>query len=516
MNSPNKQSLFLRGVTTQEVISSFLSLRNSRATDAFGIQTAPVKFVIDIIASCLEYIFNLCLSTGVFPRSMQTAKVTVIFKKGDKNNLSNYRPVSVLPVFSKGLEKVILARFCSFTDHFGIISPAQFGFRKNRSTELALMTQKEFILQKFEEKKMVLGIFLDFSKAFDLISHDVLLKKLDRYGIRGVAHSLITSYLQHRSQFVAIAGDQSELKSVRTGVPQGSILGPYLFILYINDIVNVDPSAKCVIYADDTSLFFDGDLGSEMSNRANKTLASIQKWATSNCLKINVEKTKAVMFHPRNKQFQLTPIKLNNTEIEILSSFKSLGVYFSETMSWDCQVNHLVSKLSRAIGTMRRHCNYLPTSINMMLYNSMFLSLVQYGILVWGTTSAENIHKLMVLQKRAIRLVSRVPYLWHTAPLFTKLRTIKIESLYTYRLCRMYRMEKSKNDNALTKLASLQQHNSFYKFRHLEPWIVNKNRTKYGDQMLQFCLPTVLNQLYKENGLSVSTLSLKRLRDVFM
>lgn len=226
MNPPNKQSLFLRGVTTQEVISSFLSLSNSRATDAFGIQTAPVKFVIDIIASCLEYIFNLCLSTGVFPRSMQTAKVTVTFKKGDKNDPSNYRPVSVLPVFSKGLEKVILVQFSSFTDHFGIISPAQFGFRKNRSTELALMTQKEFILQKFEEKKMVLGIFLDFSKAFDLISHDVLLKKLDRYGIRGAAHFLITSYLQHRTQFVAIAGDQLELKSVRTGVPQGSILGP--------------------------------------------------------------------------------------------------------------------------------------------------------------------------------------------------------------------------------------------------------------------------------------------------
>lgn len=175
-----------------------------------------------------------------------------------------------------------------------------------------------------------------------------------------------------------------------------------------------------------------------------------------------------------------------------------------------------LSKLSRAIGTMRRHCNYLPTSINMMLYNSMFLSLVQYGILVWGTTSAENIHKLVVLQKRAIRLVCRVPYLWHTAALFTKLRTIRIESLYTYRLCRMYRMEKIKNDNALTKLASLQQHNSFYKFRHSEPWIVNKNRTTYGDQMLQSCLPTVLNQLHKENGLSVSTLSLKKLRDVFM
>lgn len=150
------------------------------------------------------------------------------------------------------------------------------------------------------------------------------------------------------------------------------------------------------------------------------------------------------MFLLHNKPFQLDPNKLNNTEIEMPPPFKSRRVYFSETVSWNCQMNHFISNLSRAIDAMYRHCSCLPTSINRILYNSMLLCLIQYEILVWWTTTAKNIHRLVVLQKRAICLVSRVPYFWHTAPLFIKFSTIKIESLYTYRLCCMYKLRKIK------------------------------------------------------------------------
>lgn len=181
-------TIFLEPVSENEIVATFLSLSNSRTVDADNIQMKPVKFAIDILAPCLTFIFNMCLSTGVFPRNMQKAKVTAVYKKGSRNEMSNYRPVSVLPVFSKGFEKIILTRLISFTNRFNLINSAQYGFRRNKSTELALLAQKELILDNFERKNMVLGLFLDFSKAFDLINHKILLQKLDHYGIRGIAH----------------------------------------------------------------------------------------------------------------------------------------------------------------------------------------------------------------------------------------------------------------------------------------------------------------------------------------
>lgn len=304
MNIRNNQTIFLEPISESELVATFLTLSNSKATDADNIQMKPVKYVIDILAPCLAYIFNICLSTGHFPRNMQIAKVTVIYKKGPRNDMSNYRPISILPVFSKGLEKIILKRLNSFTDKFNLITSAQYGFRKNKSTELALLAQKEYILENFESRNMVLGLFLDFSKAFDLINHKILLQKLDHYGIRGVAHKLITSYLQHRTQFVVIQGKHSATKSIKTGVPQGSILGPFLFILYVNEIVRIDESAHYIIYADDTSLFFSSRCSSDLGSRANNALSKINTWAQENSLKLNIKKKqKLFYFTPATRKF---------------------------------------------------------------------------------------------------------------------------------------------------------------------------------------------------------------------
>lgn len=259
--------MFLWPTSESEIIATYTSLKNSTATDNAGLQIKPVKFVIGLIAPCLTHIINSCISCAVFPRRMQCAKVTAIYKKGDKNDLGNYRPLSILPAFSKGFEKIISARLVSFTDCYSILTDSQYGFRKDKSTELALLTQKEIILEMFESQNFVLGIFLDFTKAFDLINDNILNKKLEHYAIRGKALLLISSYLQHRSQFVMVNGHYSSIKPVNVGVPQGSILGPFLFVLYINDIVNIDPTAKHILYADDTSLFFAGSDVACLSDR---------------------------------------------------------------------------------------------------------------------------------------------------------------------------------------------------------------------------------------------------------
>ena len=183
---------------------------------------------MEVISAPLTHIFNLCLQTATFPSTMQTAKVIVLYKKGDKNDFGNYRPISILPIFSKCLEKVIYKRIDRFLHTHNTLTDSQYGFRKNRSTQTALLHQKEYILAQFEQNKFVLGIFIDFTKAFDCIVHSILYNKLDFCGIRGQALELMKSYLSHRKQYVQIGSFHSKTREIKTGVPQGSILGPFL------------------------------------------------------------------------------------------------------------------------------------------------------------------------------------------------------------------------------------------------------------------------------------------------
>lgn len=287
---------------------------------------------------------------------MQIAKVTVLYKSGDRNDLGNYRPVSILPVFSKAFEKILHCRLSKFIDQHNILTENQFGFCKNKSTELALLHQKEYILTQFENKALVIGIFVDFSKAFDLVNHELLIKKLACYGIRGTAGLLITSYLSNRTQVVHINDAYSSVSPVVPGAPQGSILGPLLFNLYLNDIVNISDTATFVIYADDTSMFFSGDNIDELICTCNLTMEALHKWSDANYMRINENKTKAVIFRPKNKPVPShSPIKLNSRNLQFVDSFKCLGVVFSANMSWDNHVDHVINKLARITGVIKVH-----------------------------------------------------------------------------------------------------------------------------------------------------------------
>lgn len=271
----NDDTIFLSPTNELEVYRTFMGLKNSTAKDVNDIEIKPVKHVMDILVPCLVHIFNLVLCSGCFPRAMKKAKVSLFFKSGNANDPNNYRPVSILPVFSKGLEKIIYSRVNSFLCRYNIPSECQHGFQKGESTETALLTQKELIFANIEKNEMTLGIFIDFSKAFDYLNHKILLNKLYDYGIRGVSSSLFTSYLSDRQQRVAIGDFYSSFKTVSCGVPQGSILGPLLFNAYVNDIVNIPCDATFLLYADDTSLFVSGSNIEEIMLKAQKALTEV-------------------------------------------------------------------------------------------------------------------------------------------------------------------------------------------------------------------------------------------------
>lgn len=516
-NPPCPHSLFLTPTSDEEISSIFLNLKNSRSCDTQGMQIEPLKYVIDCIAPVLTHIFNLSFTTGTFPKQLQVAKVKPIYKKGDHNDLGNYRPISILPAFSKGLEKLLLVRLVSFLDTLDALSSAQYGFRKHRSTQLALLDQKEYILHNIEAKKLVLGVFIDFTKAFDYLNRTLLLEKLESYGIRGNAWELIKSYLSHRCQFVEVNGHPSHLIQTHTGVPQGSILGPLLFNLYLNDIDSLDDRAKFVIYADDTSIFFSSDDSTELFMIANSVLAKVAAWAQENGLVISIPKTKAIVFRPKTRQIppNLT-LSLNNTEIEIVSEFKTLGVIFTEHMSWDRHVDYISSKLASINGILYRHRDFLPKNILLLLYNSLFVSHLQYCSLVWGTTTLTNINKLSILQRRVLRIITRSQYDCDIYSVMQNLGIIRFENMYNYHLCLGLIREKKAKCNSLIRFAELAiKGPSRYPTRNLEFWKVHSFRTNYGFQTLKYRIPNILNTYLKDN-IDILDLKPHELKSLFL
>lgn len=481
-------------------MATFKELNRTTASDIDGLKMKPIAYVIDLILPYVTHIMNLCISNAVFPQRMQVARVSVIFKKGDRNNFGNYRPISVLPIFSKLLEKLIHKRLVSFETQHHILTDSQFGFRKHLSTDLALLQQKEYILRELEKSRIVIGIFIDFAKAFDMINHDLLLRKLDCYGIRGHASSLLKSYLQHRKQAVSINGFLSETLSISSGVPQGSILGPFLFNIYINDIIRIAPLLKFIIYADDTSLFISGDNVDKLIDFANHGLAQLDLWTQKNALELNTTKTKVIVFRAKNKEINLTrDVCFRSVPLEVVPSFKTLGVIFNEKMSWDDHVDYVITKLSQVIGIVYRNRHVLPTNVKITIYRSLFHSRLNYGILTWGSTTQENLRKLQVLQKSFLRIVERVPLLHSTSQFFLKYKIIPIINLPDYALCRAYKREITRNTCFIQTLANLQKREQAYETRSRDPWKITTYRTTYGLHTLENRLPRLLNSLFQAN-----------------
>lgn len=512
----NKHSIYLEPTDEHEVRDIYASFKNSRARDIDDIQIEPVKFVLDVIAPLLAHIYNLAIATGCFPKMMQISKVSVLHKKGDRNELSNYRPISVLPIFSKGLEKIIHKRITKFSHAFNLINESQHGFLHGKSTESALLTQKEIILKAFELKQICVGIYIDFSKAFDRIQHATLLEKLQLYGIRGVPLLLIKSYLKHRFQCVSIGTAVSSLQQVVTGVPQGSILGPLLFILYINDINTINKTPTYVIYADDTSLFFTGKNLQILAPEINNALEDIQKWSKENSLLINDKKTKAVLFHPRQLSVTIdSSLFLGTAPIEFVNSIKILGVLFQKNMSWDDHFDHVQSHVAKSVGAIAKFRHILPVSIKLMLYNTLFLSHINYCFLVWGNSTQRNNHRILMLQKRALRSIANVEYHAHTKDLFHRFNVVPIEKFYDWKLAIRYKKAVYKNQHDLLNLANLRGNVPFYSLRKQDFWNIPFCRTEYGRQMLQYCLPHLLNTLLRSE-IEVEKRSISHIKKHFL
>jgi len=258
-----------------------------------------VKETIEEIIKPLTHVCNVSFRTGIFPDQMKVAKVIPLFKAGNKNDLSNYRPVSLLPQFSKILEKLFVKRLDSFINTYNILIEQQYGFQAKQSTGLAIMKLVDELSKAIDDKRVSLGVFIDLKKAFDTINHDILLKKLFKYGVRGVAYSWICSYINNRTQFVSVDGIMSSPLKILCGVPQGSVLGPKLFVLYLNDLCRVSCVLKPILFADDTNFFYYYYSGKDLKDivrNVEREMERVKKWFDINRLSLNMSKTKFMIW----------------------------------------------------------------------------------------------------------------------------------------------------------------------------------------------------------------------------
>ena len=437
LNTPCSNSFLFQYTNPADIAKIICQLKPKSSAGYDNISAKLLKEITDSISCPLSKIINQSMCTGIFHSKLKLAKVIRLYKKDDEKEFGNYRPISLLSSISKIFEKVAFDQLYDLHSLHGLLFDSQYGFRKHNSTELAALELTDRIRHEIDQKKDPFAVFLDLSKAFDTLNHDILLTKLKYYGIKDTPLDWFKSYLTQRLQYVEFDGTASSTRVIETGVPQGSILGPLLFIIYMNDIHKVSANIRFILYADDTTItsplcsFTHGgnDDISLVEALINLELCKISDWLAVNKLSLNAQKTKFMIFHNYQKVISAHEIPnsiICETNIERVTTFNFLGITINEYINWNAHTSKIANKISCTLGVMNRLKRYLPISVMKLMYDSLILSHLQFGITYWGFECT----RLFKLQKRALRIMTSSKYNAHTQPIFKDLKLLKLDGIF--------------------------------------------------------------------------------------
>ena len=451
--------------TKELLIEIVLSMQNKNSKDLDYLSNNFLKNIISSIAEPITFIFNLSLTTGLIPSQLKCAKVVPIFKlkkslHDEHLNPIFYRPISLLPIFSKILEKKVADNLKEYLDDFEIIYQHQYGYQRNKSTHHPMIHLLNKVSTALNKGEIAVGVFCDLQKAFDTCSHEILLKKLHKIGIRGIELEWFANYLKDREQLVSVNGIVSGKKYNRTGVPQGSILGPLLFLIYINDLPNVT-TLLTLLFADDTSLLISGKNLAEIIPILNGELWKICTWFRANKLSLHPEKTKFMIFTRNESQICYEELniclnynnpdesnpdlikKLNyiNSKSKI-PAIKFLGVFLDPQLNFKYHIETLRKTISKSLFIMKKCRSFLSENALTTLYYTLIHCHLNYCCEIWSSGPTSSVKCLFLQQKKAIRIITNSRYNEHTEPLFKSkeilplfdlLKMSKIKFMFDYR-----------------------------------------------------------------------------------
>lgn len=440
-NSPD--SFFFAPTDEEEVNKIITQLKTDSAPGYDGLNNKIIKLCSHALVAPITFLCNLSLFSGTVPECLKIANICPIHKAGDAKDPANYRPISLLTGLSKILEKVVNKRLLTYLENKNLLSDNQYGFRLGRSTEDAVTNLGDYITHNLDQGRACTGIFLDLAKAFDTISRKILIRKLSYLGIRGTALDWFSSYLNNRTQRVVLDGQCSDPATVNFGVPQGSVLGPTLFIIYINDLCSTTlPQAKIFTYADDTAIVFHGKTWEELQACVENGLQVVANWLQNNLLTLNIKKTKAINFAvskrsaPRvNMNLRLHSCNSNNScctcpHLEQADCLKYLGIHLDNRLNWLTHLNYLSSRIRKLLFIFKRLGKIADVPTVKMVYFSLCQSVVQYCISSWGISGKTYLLKVEKAQRALLKVAYRRPFRYPTNQLYSDVSVLRVRQLY--------------------------------------------------------------------------------------
>lgn len=437
----------LSDTDVNEVEKIIMSLKSDSAPGSDNIPTRFLKLAKNHIIPVICHLVNLCFSKGVFPSVLKQSIITPVFKSGSKNDVNNFRPISVLTAISKVLEKIINSRLIGFLDKYDILSNSQYGFRQGRSTHDAIKDLTSLIIEQLDKGKKCLTVFLDLKKAFDTVSIPTLLRKLERIGIRSTPLELMKDYLCNRRQKTKVGDYISEDQYVTYGVPQGSVLGPTLFLIYINDLCNYKIKQGHIFsYADDTAVVFTGESWDYVHKVAEAGLSKVNTWLKQNLLTLNTSKTNYICFGIYNSsQPKMSNLRIHDCNclgnnycdcpsIEKVAFTKYLGVIIDQRLSWHQHLELTTSRIRKLIYTFKNLRHVAERDLLNQIYLALGQSILTYCIYIWGGATKVKFLELERAQRSLLKVMYFKPYRFPTQDLYHNSKLLTVRKIYILNL----------------------------------------------------------------------------------
>lgn len=487
-----------------EVYSVICKLNNNKATGDDGISVKILKAAAPHICATLCDVFNSTLLQGIFPNSLKLAKVNAVFKKGSPIEITNYRPISILNCISKVFEKLMYSRLYSFVNKNNILNKNQYGFRKGYSTNDAVIKFLADVMEAKENNKIPIGIFYDLSKAFDSVNHSLLLKKLESYGVHGNTTKWFQSYLSKRPWYFSNENCASDIYYCNVGVPQGSVLGPLLFLLYINDLFDVKPdSVNLCAFADDTTASTSVSNSHEIVPRIVECNYSITNWTKRNDLKLNDDKTCYILFRKNDV--------IENNLINFSEKTKLLGVTIDSKLSFHDHINNIISKIRSSIFCLISLRSWAGKKLLIQVYHSLIESHISYCVIGWGHAPKNQIERILKIQKWALRVINRKKKRESCRELFKSDKILTFPCLYVLQ-CLKYARTNLHKQNFVTVSEKNEYNlrnsqNIYVEFKHTK---IAQDFVNNSSKLFYNCLPNKIKSIDCDN------LFLSRVKDILL